>query len=39
MTKEVLLVQQYLREDYYDVFKTLSVCTYVCMYVCVRSNA
>ena len=31
---EFLLVQHYLMEDYYDVFKTLTVCMYVCMYVC-----
>ena len=29
-----LLIQHYLMEDYYDVFKTFSVCMYVCMYVC-----
>ena len=28
---EFLLVQHYLMEDYYDVFKTLTVSMYVCM--------
>ena len=28
---EFLLVQHYLMEDYYDVFKSLTVCMYVCM--------